>query len=264
MKYKIIWDFFLEKLNNPYGVAALMGNMFVESTLIPTYLQGSYARKLGLNSQDYTEAVDNGSYKDFITDKAGYGLVQWTFWSRKESLYNYAKSLNASIGDLTMQLNFIWKELQSYKTVMDVLCTATDIREASDIVAKKYEQPEHQEEKYLQTRAQYGLMFFNRYASLNEGEILSKAVVKASTGKTVNLRLGAGKSFPIMTQIPIGTVVNVINQDDTWSMVSYKNECGYIMNQFLEFKEESSDEFVKVDKRILKSIRDLIDQMLKE
>jgi hypothetical protein len=68
-----------------------MGNMKAESALNSKNLQQSYERKLGFTDDTYTEAVDKGTYKNFIYDKAGYGLVQWTYWSLKEELYNYAK-----------------------------------------------------------------------------------------------------------------------------------------------------------------------------
>ena len=31
--------------------------------------------------------MDNGKYTNFIYDKAGYGLAQWTYWSLKKQLY---------------------------------------------------------------------------------------------------------------------------------------------------------------------------------
>ena len=87
---------------NSYGAAGLMGNLFAESGLNSTNLQNSYEKKLGYTDSIYTMAVDNGSYTNFIKDKAGYGLAQWTYWSRKQNLYNFAKESNASIGDLNM------------------------------------------------------------------------------------------------------------------------------------------------------------------
>lgn len=78
-----------------------MGNLFAESGLIPTNLQNSYESKLGMNDASYTVAVDNGSYTNFTHDSAGYGLAQWTHWSRKQGLFQLCKSRGKSIGDLT-------------------------------------------------------------------------------------------------------------------------------------------------------------------
>jgi hypothetical protein len=57
--------------------------------------------------EEYTMLVDGGFYPDFVKDKAGYGLAQWTFWSRKQALLDFAKSKGKSIGDLQMQLDFL-------------------------------------------------------------------------------------------------------------------------------------------------------------
>ena len=57
----------------------------------PKNLQNSYESKLGFTDDTYTAAVDNGSYGNFVKDSAGYGLAQWTYWSRKENLLNFAR-----------------------------------------------------------------------------------------------------------------------------------------------------------------------------
>ena len=116
------------------GVAGLMGNLKAESNLNPKNLQNYYERKLGLSDNMYTEEVDNGTYTNFVHDSAGYGLAQWTYWSRKQELLNFAKEKNTSIGDCEMQLSFICKELHGHKAVFDVLKSTTSIKEASDIV----------------------------------------------------------------------------------------------------------------------------------
>ena len=86
----------MERIGNPYGTAALMGNLYVESKINPIDLEGSYARQLGMTSREYTDAVDNGTYTNFVHDKAGYGIAQWTYWSRKEALLNFARENGVS------------------------------------------------------------------------------------------------------------------------------------------------------------------------
>ena len=167
-----IWCFFLEKLNNAYGVAGLMGNLYVESSLQSCKLEVKYARKFGMTSEEYTIAVDNGTYDNFVHDSAGYGLAQWTYWSRKEAFLAFAKGHNVSIGDLDMQLEYLWEELQKYKTVINTLYTATSVREASDVVCLKYEKPQHTSEEFLANRAKYGQKFYDEYAG---GEVMYTA-----------------------------------------------------------------------------------------
>lgn len=159
----VIWNFLKSKGLNDYAVAGIMGNLKEESGLDPCNLQNSYNKKLNISDADYTAVVDAGAYPDFVTDKAGYGLVQWTYWSRKKSLLDYAKAAGTSIGDLNMQLAFMWQELQGYKAVMTVLNSAASVREASDIVLHKYEQPGDQSVAVEEKRAASGQTFFDRF-----------------------------------------------------------------------------------------------------
>jgi hypothetical protein len=94
-----MWNYFKSKGLNDYGSAGLMGNLYCESGLNPMNLQNSYEKSLGYTDAEYTAAIDNGSYDNFVKDKAGYGLAQWTYWSLKEEMLNYHKSKNKSIGD---------------------------------------------------------------------------------------------------------------------------------------------------------------------
>ena len=81
-----IWNYLKGRGLNSYGTAALMGNLYAESALNPKNLQNTYEKKLGYTDESYTAAVDSGKYGNFVHDSAGYGLAQWTFWSRKEAL----------------------------------------------------------------------------------------------------------------------------------------------------------------------------------
>ena len=169
---KTIWNYLKRKGLNDYAIAGLMGNLKAESALNPKNLQGSYERKLGFTDETYTAAVDGGSYNNFVKDKAGYGLAQWTYWSRKQSLLNFAKSKNTSIGDLSMQLEFLWKELQGYKSVMETLNKATSILEASNAVLKGYERPANQGESVQKKREAYGQDYYDKYAKKPEVEFV--------------------------------------------------------------------------------------------
>ena len=81
-----IWNYLRSAGLNACGAAGLMGNLYAESGLIPTNLQNTCEKKLGYTDAAYTAAVDRGAYTNFAKDSAGYGLAQWTYWSRKQSL----------------------------------------------------------------------------------------------------------------------------------------------------------------------------------
>lgn len=161
---KTIWNYLKGKGVNDYAVAGIMGNLYAESGFKPTNLQNTYEKKLGYTDDSYTAAVDNGSYTNFVKDSAGYGLVQWTYWSRKQALLEYAQSVGKSIGDLTMQLDFMWKEMQGYKSMMTTLNSATSILEASNAVLTQYEKPADQSETVQSKRAGYGQTYYDKYA----------------------------------------------------------------------------------------------------
>ena len=169
-----IWNFFLDERFSIYGIAALMGNLFAESGLDPKNLQNSCEKRLNYTDAEYTTAVDNGTYKNFAYDGAGYGLPQFTFPSRKEAFYKYAKDVGKSIGDLETQLLFMVKEMKKdFKSVYSALKTASDVKTASDLVLKKYEAPKDQSDAVKRKRAEYGQEYFNRFSGAGEkkGEI---------------------------------------------------------------------------------------------
>lgn len=152
---KIIFDVLNAEIKNPVGVYALMGNLKAESALNPKNVQNSYERKTGYTDETYTKAVDSGRH-NFVRDSAGYGLAQWTYWSRKDALLRYAKASGKSIGDLNMQLNFLLKEIKGYPTVWRALTTGSTIKEISDIVMCDYERPANQSESNKKARAKLG------------------------------------------------------------------------------------------------------------
>lgn len=166
-----IWNYFKSKGLNDYGCAGLLGNLQAESGLKSNNLQNTYERSLGYTDDKYVAAVDNGTYANFIYDSAGFGLAQWTYWSRKKSLYEYAKSKNASIGSLEMQLEFLYKELnEKYSLVLTTLKTAKSVKEASDTVLLKFECPADQSVSVQNKRASYGQKYYDKYATSSKGD----------------------------------------------------------------------------------------------
>ena len=160
---EIIWKYFENKKFNPYAIAGIMGNMKAESNLLPNNLQSAYEKSLGMTDEQYTKAVDNGTYTNFIHDSAGYGLAQWTYWSLKEDLYNLCKERNKSISDIQCQLDCLYQQLTNNK-LLGSLNSTTSVRAASDIFLTKFERPKDQSEKVQITRANYGQEFYNQFA----------------------------------------------------------------------------------------------------
>ena len=169
-----IWNYLIGKGMSNAGTAGLMGNLYAESGLNPKNLQDTSEKKLDYTDDSYTAAVDNGSYRNFVRDSAGYGIAQWTYWSRKQNMLEFARAAGKSIGDLEMQLDFLFKELkEDYRSVLATLKAATTVKAASDSVLLNYERPEDQSDAVKKKRASYGKTYYDKYA---------KAVSKPGNG----------------------------------------------------------------------------------
>ncbi|MCM1220832.1 MAG: phage tail tip lysozyme [Lachnospiraceae bacterium] len=220
---KAIWDYLTGRGLNAYAVAGLMGNLYAESGLNSCNLQNSYNKSLNMTDAEYTAAVDNGSYGNFVKDKAGYGLAQWTYYTRKQALLDYARSADASIGSLDMQLAFLWQELQGYKAVISALKAAATVRAASDAVLTGYEKPADQSEAVKAKRAAYGQEYYNKYAgSGTSGNAASAAAGKVEAASVpfkvkidiadLRIRTGAGTGYAFTgkyTGIGVFTITEV-------------------------------------------------------
>ncbi len=167
-----IWNYCIGKGLNKYGAAGLLGNLDCESALDPTNLQDSYQTKLGFTDATYVAQVDSGAYTrtQFSKDEAGFGLAQWTWWTRKQALYDFAKAKSVSIGDLEMQLDYLYKELtESYSGVLSVLLTATSVRQASDTFMTRFECPADTSEAAKVKRASYCSKYYTTFATSTGG-----------------------------------------------------------------------------------------------
>ena len=190
-------------INNAYGTCALMGNLQAESGLKSTNLQNSYEKKLGYTDTTYTEAVDNGKYVNFVKDSAGYGLAQWTYWSRKQNLLNFAKKNGKSIGDCEMQIDFLLWELQTgYKAILNALKLASNVRSASDVVLKQFERPANQSEAACAYRASLGQAIYNEIMAQKDDYNSNKGCYKITeyTGSSIidalkSIGVDSSKSF---------------------------------------------------------------------
>ena len=124
------------------GACAMLGNFEAESSLKADNLQNSYEKKLGFVDALYTAAVDEGRYKNFAVDGAGYGLAQWTYGPRKKNLLEFANNRGTSIGDEAMQVDFAIHELRTeYPGLFSYLCGTEDVYEATSRICKEFERP---------------------------------------------------------------------------------------------------------------------------
>ena len=122
----------------PIAACAMGGNMMCESNMQPDIAQRGMTK---LADAEYTAAANAGTI-DFALDAVGYGLCQWTYFSRKQRLLEYARSVGASVGDEATQVNFCLKELRDeYPALWSYLKTAQDLYGAAARICKEYERP---------------------------------------------------------------------------------------------------------------------------
>lgn len=197
-----IWCVLMNSIGNAYGVAGLMGNLSCESGLESNKLQ--YGMVKGMNSKSYTAAVNNKSYSKskFIHDSAGYGLAQWTYYTRKEKLYEITVEKGKSIADVDTQLDLLISELKSYGIFND-LKKSKSVRSAAVLVCNRYEKPAYNN---YNDRTDKGQHYYNLYAN----------TVSTSGGMIVPLRSnyrvscefrGYSGHTGIDLAVPVGTKV---------------------------------------------------------
>ena len=188
-----IWNFFKSKGLNDYGCASLMGNLQAESSLSSCNMENSYEREKGFTDTTYVQAVDNGTYtkEQFVDDQVGFGIAQWTWWSRKKALYEYAKSKGVSIGNLDAQLEFLYQELStSYKDVLSALKNATSILEASNVVLFDFENPYDKSVRVQNLRADLGQKFYDKYAGKQVSQPQEVVQAPITTDVTYTVKSG--------------------------------------------------------------------------
>jgi hypothetical protein len=148
----------------PEGACGVLGNLEAESGLEPTNLQNTYNSRFGMTDAEYVERVNNGTYRNFIRDQAGFGLAQWTYWSRKQMLLERIQSLGyGSIGSLEGQVDYLlWEMKEYYPNVWSFLKSATSVRGASNLVLMRYEQPADQSVAVQEYRTALGEKWYEK------------------------------------------------------------------------------------------------------
>ena len=166
MGKETIWSRLKAKGLSDAACAAVMGNIQQESA----FRSNNVEDRSGISDETYTRMVDDGSYtrQDFMYDggKAyGYGLCQWTYFSRKAGLYDLAKSRHVSIADEQTQIDWLWEELHQgmYVTVLDCLLTSPYLSVMTEKFMCVYENPADQSAGAISYRNKLALDIYQEF-----------------------------------------------------------------------------------------------------
>ena len=173
---KQIWDALSAVINNDYGVAGLMGNLYAESGLIPGRVENDFTSGYSV-SVEYTNKLNSGQVtrEEFRWNTKppqasgnygpGYGLAQWTYYTRKYNYYDYfTAGQHGQAGSVQFEVWFLIRELQNdFSSVYNTLVNATSVRQASDKVLHDFENPEHQGTDVEIVRAGFGQNLYDAY-----------------------------------------------------------------------------------------------------
>lgn len=207
------------------GACAMLGNFEAESALEANNLQNSYEKKLGFVDELYTNSVDNGDYKNFAGDGAGYGLAQWTYGPRKQNLLEFANSRGSSIGDEDMQVDFAVHELRTeYSGLWSFLCSTDDMYTATSRICKEFERPAVNN---IAQRYAFAQKWDKEFKGSDVGDDYVQDVTKPETSNAAGSTTTSGTWSPPDLSILILQSVLVGNNYNT-DITGYKNA------QFLE------------------------------
>lgn len=239
---KVIWDALMSYINNPFGAAAVMGNLRAESSLNPLCMTGKNAKQWK-TAYEYATAVNTGQYDQysFAHDGIAFGLAQWLFWSRKQALHTFAKGLD--ISSVATQLWFLAQELQqNYKTVWNALTTATDIATPCDIFMMKYEKPGTTTETAKQKRRSFAIGYFDKYTTDSKPAMDSKPKNKyvITSANSVIVRAGNSTDYsPIIRIEKVGSKYPwVATAANNWHAIKLSDRVGWIKGDYVNILEE--------------------------
>lgn len=148
------------------GACGMMGNMKAESNMQANIAQRGMT---GLGDAEYTALFDR-SPESCIHDGVGYGLCQWTYWTRKQALRQFARNWGVTAGAEDMQVCFAVYELKNdFPELWDYLCRTTNTAEAAERICREFERPAVNN---ISVRAGYAGEFDRQFAITNAADKL--------------------------------------------------------------------------------------------
>ena len=227
-----IWNFLIANGYTKAGAAGLMANLRAESGLIPNNLENSRTGELGSDTY-YTAAVNNKTYtkNQFVNDRAGYGLAQWTYYTRKRALYEATVEKGMSIADLGGQLTYLIYELRtSYRSLNSFLKSTDDIQKACDRVLEDFEKPAVLNYK---PRREFAFEYYDKYAEAkvidNPNQKVDEETIETPKKEENIVTPNTGVDYSKYE------TYKVVSNDSWWGIANKKLGSAKRMNELAEF-----------------------------
>lgn len=160
--YANIWNYFISYNISQYGVAALMGNLYDESKMESGVYNIDFHNIIGLTDDEYVNNVNNEIYNNFVNDKVGFGIAQWSSSSSKGKILNECKG---NISDLKCQLYiFIQELIFNYSSLNEILKTCIDLKNCTTQFLLLYNNFKNKSKKKQDLKYNYAYNFYNTYS----------------------------------------------------------------------------------------------------
>lgn len=169
----MIWNDLMAEYHNEIGVAGLMGNLYAESGCTPYACQPTRPYNV---CQIYINNVNNHAISEYdfvhygcsagggVADtQLGFGLAQWTYYSRKQGLYTYMFANGSSIADLENQIEYVIVEINANSALKNAIMNATNIDTITDYILANYENPKDQSTAVKKKRRGYATDIYDTY-----------------------------------------------------------------------------------------------------
>lgn len=168
-----IWNDLVDAFGNEIGVAGLMGNLYAESGCTPyacqpsrpydvcmTYINNVNNHAISENQFVYGGCSSAGGY---TSTQLGFGLAQWTFYSRKQGFYDYVFDHSSNIGNLQDQIDYVIKEITDNSDWYNAVTQATDLDTVSDYLMLNFENPQDKSIEAKKVRRSYSSDIYDEY-----------------------------------------------------------------------------------------------------
>lgn len=177
-----IYNLLVASLNNPIGVSGLMGNLQAESYLTPYRMQSEYSESANISLSYATDVVQGNitrtqfvaqnqtsiTYNGVTYGGTGFGLAQWTYYTRKQNLYDWRINNGYVDFGVNCTVSFLLHELQTdYRGCYDAIINATSLRSISDYIMVNFENPADQSESAKVHRYRLSQAIFNDYSGIS-------------------------------------------------------------------------------------------------